>query len=150
MDPIARQRLAEGRFGLSNLVFVMGKNQVSAATMDVERLSKILRAHRRALDVPAGSPRPPGTIPRRFARFAGFPQRKIKWRPLPLIDLDAGARFQLIDVLARQLPVPGKAVNRIENVAIDLVSQSLFFKPFYKRDDLGNMKGRSRFFGRTK
>ena len=101
MDPIARQRLAEGPLRLRDLVFVMGKNQITSAAMDIKGLSQILGAHRRALDMPTRSAQPPRALPGWLTRFAGFPKGKIQRRSLALIDFHPRARFQLVDLLPR-------------------------------------------------
>src|SRR5215469_12163893 len=99
--------------------------------MDVEGLSKILRAHRRALDMPARSAWSPRAFPTRFSRLARFPQRKIQGRFLALIDFHPCAGFQLINLFARELPITLKSLYRIKNVPIDSISQSLLFEPLY-------------------
>src|SRR6185312_16739120 len=53
---------------LRDFVFVVRKDQVEAAAMDVEDIAEIGRAHRRALDMPAW----PAATPRAFpARLTG-------------------------------------------------------------------------------
>ena len=58
MHPIARERLTGSRFRLRNLVFVMRKDQVLAAKMDIQRVAEILHRHSGAFNVPARAPRP--------------------------------------------------------------------------------------------
>ena len=60
VQPVFRQRLAVGRFGLGQLIFMMGEHEVHAAAVDIEGFAEVFLAHRRAFDMPAGPPLPPG------------------------------------------------------------------------------------------
>src|ERR1700756_5944830 len=99
--------------------------------MDVEGLSKILRAHGGALDMPARSAWSPRAFPTRLSRLARFPQGKIQRRLLALIDLHPGSRFQLIDLFARELTIALKSLDRVKDIPIDPIRQSFFFEPLY-------------------
>ena len=46
----------KGAARLGDFVFVVRKDEVDAAAVDVEGLAEMLPAHRRAFDVPAGTP----------------------------------------------------------------------------------------------
>ena len=70
MDPITRKRTIEGCFRLGNFVLVVRKHQISAAAVDVKRLSEILGAHCRTFDVPTRPTGTPWAIPSGFARLA--------------------------------------------------------------------------------
>ena len=63
VQPVARERLPGRTLALGDLVFVVRKDQVDAAGVNVERLSEVLHAHRGALDVPAGTSRPQRGFP---------------------------------------------------------------------------------------
>src|SRR2546421_12568685 len=63
VQPIADERLVGGGLALRDLVFVVRKDVVHAAGMDVEALAQVLHAHRRALDVPAGPARAKWSLP---------------------------------------------------------------------------------------
>src|SRR5439155_19347553 len=65
VDPVPSERLPGRRLRLCDLALVVGKDEVLAPAMDVERRAEILHRHGRALDVPAGASIPPGTRPRR-------------------------------------------------------------------------------------
>jgi hypothetical protein len=45
MDPIAGKLFSGKAFGLSDFVFVMGKNQIIPAAMDVDLLTKVFQIH---------------------------------------------------------------------------------------------------------
>ena len=63
VHPVSGERLARVRLGLDELVFVVGKDQVEAAAMDIEMPAQVLHAHGRAFDMPAGPARSPGALP---------------------------------------------------------------------------------------
>lgn len=72
MHPVARE-LAVGRAAaLGDFVFVMGEDEVNAATVEIEGFAKIFKRHGGAFEVPAGSARTPGAFPLVVAVF-GFP-----------------------------------------------------------------------------
>ena len=98
----AKLPIAERALGLGDLVLVVREDQIGAAAVDVERLAEVAVRHRRALDVPARTPRAPGARPRRLARLRRLPQREVERALLLLVDLDAGARLQVVDALARR------------------------------------------------
>src|SRR5258705_8689355 len=78
VDPVADKLLARGAFALRNLVFVMRKDQIDAAGMNVEGLSQVLHRHRRALNVPAGTTAPNFCVPGGFCFCSRFlPECKI-------------------------------------------------------------------------
>src|SRR3954463_528990 len=56
-------RHAECTAGLRDLVLVMGKDEIDAAAVNVEAFAKMLPAHRRALEMPAGTAPAPGAVP---------------------------------------------------------------------------------------
>src|SRR5205807_879841 len=94
VEPVAGEgALAEGPLRLRDLVLVVREDEVTAATVDVERLAQVAVHHGRALDVPAGAPGAPGAVPGRLARLRAFPEREVERAPLGLADLDARARL---------------------------------------------------------
>src|SRR5438093_806204 len=78
MHPETHERSARDRFTLGDLVFVMRKNVVDAAAVDVQRLTELLHRHRRTFEMPA---RPTGaerSFPSRFPFILRrFPQNKV-------------------------------------------------------------------------
>ena len=80
MEPMGGEALhARGALGLGNLVLVVRETKVDAATMQVERGTKVGQRHRRALNVPAGAAFAPRRRPevRAILRFAGLPQSEV-------------------------------------------------------------------------
>src|SRR5260370_3684612 len=107
--------------------------------MDIERLAQILRAHRRAFDMPAWPTLTPWAVPRGLPGFTRFPQGKIERRALALVDFDARSGLQLVDVFPGQLAVARKSGDGIIDVAVDPVGEPLGFEPFDDLDDLGDI-----------
>src|ERR1700761_1620708 len=73
MHPKVSELLMRHRLRLRDLVFVVWKDQVFAARVDVEALSEVLHAHDRALDVPAGTSRTDHRLPLGLAGFRSLP-----------------------------------------------------------------------------
>ena len=92
VKPIAGELLAAERFGLGDFVFVMGKDKVFAAGVQVEAGAELLHRHDRALDVPAGTAGADGGIPRGFAGLGSFPEGEVAGAVFfVFVDVDAGA-----------------------------------------------------------
>ena len=78
VQPVASQLVAGGRLRLGNFVFVVGKDQVGATEVDVDRVAQLLAHHGGAFDVPAGPARAPGGFPAGLARFGALPEGKVE------------------------------------------------------------------------
>src|SRR6185369_14143121 len=78
VNPVADKLFARRAFTLRDLVFVMRKDEIDAARVNIKRLTEILHRHRRALDMPARTPATDRRVPRwlGFARRL-FPERKV-------------------------------------------------------------------------
>ncbi len=87
--------------------------------------SRWLRAHRRALDVPARATRAPGAFPARFARLGRFPECEIERVRLSLVDFDPGAGQQIVEVAARELAVAGERADPEVDVTVDFVGEAV-------------------------
>src|SRR6266480_5290750 len=110
VQPVAGERLPGRTLALGDLVFVVRKDQVDAASMNVERLSEVLHAHRRAFDVPAGPARPQRRLQRLLAWFARLPEDEVPRVILAvLIDVDPGSRLQAAYIEMRQRAIARKA-----------------------------------------
>src|SRR5206468_12233945 len=117
--PVAGERPAGARLGLGDLALVVWKDQVLAATVEVERLSEIFHGHRRTLDVPARTSGTPRAVPRWLARLRAFPEREITRIALALVDLDARAGEELVEVLPGEPAVGREATDLEVHVAVD-------------------------------
>ncbi len=140
MHPVARES-AECAFGLGNLVFMVGEDEVRTATVDVEAFTQITVRHGRALDMPARAARPPRALPRRLARLCRLPQREIERALLVLTHLDACAGLEFLGALPREAAVVGKPGHRIVHITARGVGQTAFFQPADDVDHLGDVQG---------
>src|SRR6266403_234768 len=79
MQPVPDEFLSCDAFALSDLCFVMRKNVIDAAAMDIDLITEQRRRHRAAFDMPAGAARPPRRIPFHIAIFfiPCFPKGKV-------------------------------------------------------------------------
>ena len=92
VQPEADERFAGERFRLRDFVFVMGKRQVDAAGVDVERFAQVLHRHHGALDVPAGTAGAERRFPGGFAVLLRFPENEVAGVGFVVfVDVDAGA-----------------------------------------------------------
>src|SRR5262249_12480638 len=66
MHPETHERFAGDGFTLRDLVFVMRKNVVDAATVDVQRLTELFHRHRGTFEMPARTAGPKRSLPSRF------------------------------------------------------------------------------------
>ena len=104
------RELVAGALGLGPFVLVVRKDEVVAATVDVEALTEDLERHRRALDVPARPARAPRRRPLGLARLRRLPQREVERAALLLVDLDPRARAfeQIFGPAVRERAVVGQ------------------------------------------
>ncbi len=107
-----------GRLGLGDLIFVVRELQIGAATVDVKGAAQGIGRHGRALDMPAGTPIPPGRGPGRFAGLGRLPQGKIQGVALVLPRLHPRAHSELIDGLAGEAAIVGEAAHGIVDIAV--------------------------------
>ena len=108
---------------LRDLVFMMGEDEIDAAGVEVEAVAEILAAHRRTLEVPAGTPLAPGTVPPVVSIFVtpGLPKGEIGNRILVVFvvgDRTRGTFFQLALVEAGEATVAAEAGDAIVDRAI--------------------------------
>ena len=67
MQPVFNKRLNAGEtLRLGNLILMVGKDQVLSAAVDINTVTKILKRHGAAFNVPPRSTRTPGAIPARL------------------------------------------------------------------------------------
>ncbi len=152
VHPQPGKGLAVGALALRDLVVVVRKLQVQAAAVDVEALAEQCAAHRRALDVPA---RAAGAVRARVPDLFGLvglgrlPQHEVERVLLALGDGHALAGAQLVERLAREPAVAGKAAHRVEHVATGLaVGQPAALERADHRQHLRHVRGGARLVGR--
>ena len=73
MYPVTNRLFPRATAGLRDFVFVMRKDQVFAAAVDIEGVAEVFFAHGRTFNMPARSARTPGAFPKRFTGLALFP-----------------------------------------------------------------------------
>ena len=149
MHPVVDERVAlicvKCALGLRDLVFVVRKLQVLAAAMDVEMVAQERAGHRRAFDMPAGTPLAPRARPRRLARLRMLPQHEIERVVLGLRYLDALARIEIVERFARKLAVARKIAHRVVDVTVRRhVSEPLLLQQTNDFLHLGDVFGRAR------
>ncbi len=119
MEPVAREGLAGGGFALRNLVLVMGKHQVFAAGVEVEAFAEILHGHGGALQMPAGTAAPDGSVPAGFSCRSCFPEGEVAGGvTLVFIDIDAGAVGHAFQIFFAELAVVREGAEAEVPVAI--------------------------------
>src|SRR5438093_4198487 len=105
VQPILGQwLLARKSFRLCDLGLVMGKDEISTATMDIVRRSKVSDRHRGVLNVPAGPALAPRTVPSDLTRLLTLPEHKIGRVPLQRVRINP-MNNQVFDPLSRQLSI---------------------------------------------
>ena len=118
MHPGIGVGFTRGRLALRDFVLMVRKLQVAAAAMNIEGLTQAAGGHHRAFDMPARTTRAPRRFPARLARLDAFPQHEVQRIVLGLIDLDARADTQILDLFARQLAVAHELGNAVVHVTI--------------------------------
>ena len=148
MYPVIDAGMAERAFGLGDLVFVVRELQVRATAVDVELFTEQGARHGRALDMPARAALAPLRIPFDFFRlglFRRLPQHEVERIALARVHVDALARAQVVERLARQLAVVGEVAHGVIDVAVKaLVSQVLRFELFDQAQHLRHVFGGAR------
>ena len=148
VHPVIDEGVAVRALGLGDLVLVVGELQVHAAAVDVEVVAEQVRAHRRALDVPARAALAPRRRPLDLARLLDLgvlPQHEVERVVLVLRHVDALAGAQLVERLARQLAVAVELAHRVAHVAVGGdVGQALLLETRDQRLHLRHVVGGAR------
>jgi len=161
MEPVAGELGARGGFALGDLVFVVGKDEIPAADVDVDGLAEVGHAHRRALDVPARSSLAPRRLEHptfgrlvggfdalvavcsdRFGgRSAGLPEREV--RRVTFLGAFVGIVlcFDPLDPLVRELAVPFELGDVEVHRSARLVGVVSCDQRLDQLDHLGNVFG---------
>ncbi len=139
VNPIVCRNLASSRLGLGNFVFMMGKNQVLTASMNIKRLPQIAPAHGGAFDVPARSSLSPWTFPERFAFLALFPKDKIQRISFLVVDVHARTGHHLVQTSPGQSSVIRKISDGKKHIAVRHIGKSFFNKRRDQTDHVRHM-----------
>ncbi len=116
MHPVVGKLAAACGLALGGLVFVVRKNQILAAAMNVER--QIRFCHCRTFYMPAWPAHAPGTFPFRLAWLCAFPEREIQGIFLLLARLHPGAGHQLVQAAPGKTAVMLSAAHPEINVSV--------------------------------
>ncbi len=142
VHPILYKLFAGKGLGLGNLIFMVGKNQILAPSMDVKTLAKIALAHGGTLNVPAGSSRSPGAVPGGLSGFGRFPQGEIHGVAFVGIHGNAGPGNHVIGVAAGQLAIALKGGNGEKHItALHIIGFALANEVFNELDNITNVLG---------
>ena len=110
VEPMAREGLVRGGFGLGDLIFVVREHEVFAAGVEVEGVAEIFHCHSRAFDVPAGAAGAQGRVPASFAGLGGLPEGEVAGRVLVIfVEVDASAVFDAGEILLGEFAVGWEA-----------------------------------------
>ena len=119
MEPEVRESFPGQRLRLRNFIFVMRKDQVFAASVQVKGVAQLLHRHDRAFNVPSRTPASNGRLPKCLARLGRFPERKIPGIVfLVFIQINARPIFHARKIFLRELAVSrelrdGKVVGAV-------------------------------------
>ena len=128
MQPVAGERTVFCAFGLGDLVFMVRKNKIGSAAVNVEGLAEIFTAHGRALDMPARTAFPPGAVPGRLSGLAGLPEGKVHGMALARVHFYARPGRHIFQTTMGQLAVFGKTIHRIIHISIHGVRELFGFE----------------------
>ena len=91
---------------LSRLVFMVGKNKVLAAAVNIKCLTQVLQGHGRAFDMPTRPSRTPWALPRRLTRLGPFPKGEVHGMLFGGAHLYPGPGHHAFETAAAELAVP--------------------------------------------
>ena len=133
------------RFALCDLIGVMNPDVIDAPAVNIELVSEIFSAHRRALDVPSRKAAPPRRIPLLLPQRTGcgkLPERKVGGIALARNVADAPSPDLGFEIKSCKLRVAGKFRDVEIDAVFDSVTETLLFQHLDQRDLLGNVFGR--------
>ncbi len=136
VHPVLHEGFLAGKcFRLGDLVFVMGKDDVLAAAVDVNPVAEELAGHGAALDVPARPAFSPGAVPGRLAGLRLFPEDEVHRVFLGLGGLDPRAGHHLVGAAPGQLAVIDHFSDSKKDVAADRIPVAFIDKALRHGDD---------------
>ena len=121
VHPVAHKLSAVGAAALGQFVFMMRKDQIPTAAMNIYRRTEMLANHRRALQMPARAAPPPGAVPAGLVIRGRFPQHKVAGVALVVRDLNARAGQHVGQRPPRQAPVVRHRLDGEQHMARRLV-----------------------------
>ena len=130
MKPEVHERFSGQSFGLRDFVLVMRKDEVFAASVQIESVSQFLHRHGRALNVPAGTSRPDRTLPERLPRLGSLPKGEVASVVFfVFIHVNPRAIFHSGKVFFRKLAVGGKTCDaKVIRAIVGAVGETLLYQ----------------------
>ena len=105
MKPIICKVSVISTLALGNLIFVMRKNQILSATVNIKCIPKIFFCHGTTFNVPSRTALPPRRFPKRLSILLFLPKCKVYWIFLNFRHVNPSPKFQLLNFLIRQFPI---------------------------------------------
>ena len=149
MHPHIGERHTVCAFALRDFVFVVRKDQIRPAAVNVECLAQRFARHRRAFDVPTRPSSAPLRRPRRLSGLGALPQHEVERVALAALDRDALSGAQVVERFARELSVARKLAHRKVDIAalgaiVRLIRQLLLLQQLDQPQHLRHVLGRTR------
>src|SRR5882762_4700205 len=126
MQPMTHERFSGERDRLGDLIFVVRKNQIHSARMNVDDFAQIANGHHGALDVPAGTTWSNRSFPEGLAVLRRLPQNKIP-RIILLVGIDVHPRAGTHSrkIVVRKFSVVWKTGDTKINGAVAAIGETL-------------------------
>ena len=126
MQPMTHERFSGERDRLGDLIFVVRKNQIHSARMNVDDFAQIANGHHGALDVPAGTPRSNRSFPEGLAVLRRLPQHKVaRIIFLVVIDIHSRAGTHTRKIVVRKFSVVWETGDPKINGAVTAIGETL-------------------------
>src|SRR5262249_42239460 len=146
MNPKANEGPPGHGLALRDFIFMMRKDVVDAAAMDVERVAEILHRHGGTFDMPTGTSLAERRGPSRlFQLLGGLPQGEVaRLLFLVLVGVDASGDLQFSSIEPGQASIVRKSRYSEINGVILAISVLRLQQPIDQVDHLGNVFCRRR------
>ena len=137
MKPEVGEHFSGQGLGLCDFIFVMRKDEILAAGVQIESFAQFLHRHGGTFDMPSRPPLPDRTLPERLAFFGRLPQREVAGVVFfVLVHIHTRAVFHSGEILLGKFAVSGKLGNaKVIGAVVGTVGESFFFK---FSDELGH------------
>ena len=105
VKPIVAEAFSRAALRLSYLILVVREYEVLTAAVNIYALTQKAHNHCRALYMPAGSAHSPGGPPCGLTGLRSLPEGEVEGVLLYIRDVNASARFEVLDEHTRELSV---------------------------------------------
>ena len=124
---------------LRNLVFMMRKNQIKSASVNIKHLAKIGFCHGRTFNMPSRPAASPWAVPSRLAGGAGFPQDKVFGCAFIGRDLNPRTGDHIFHATLWQRAIMRHCRHLKQHMPISGIGMTLINQQRYHRNHLVNM-----------